>query len=43
MEEEPGMGKTGFAEKTENQVHANNLTSKHGSTVFSNLALQGVL
>lgn len=33
-EGKPGMGKTGFAEETKNQVYASNVTSKHGSTVF---------
>lgn len=34
------MGETGFAEEAMNQIHANNVTSEHGSTVFSNLPLQ---
>lgn len=34
------MGETGFAEETSKQIHASNVTSKHGSTVFSNLPLQ---
>lgn len=33
-------GETGFAEETKNQIHSNNVTSKHESTVFSNLPLQ---
>lgn len=36
----PGMRETEFAEETRNQIHANNLTSKPGSRVFSNLPLQ---
>lgn len=32
--------KQGLVKKLKNQIHANNVTSKHGSTVFSNLPLQ---
>lgn len=35
----PGIGEMGSAE-AKNQIYDNNVTSKHGSTVFSNLPLQ---
>lgn len=34
------MEEEGLAEETKNQIHASNVTSKHGSMVFSNLPLQ---